>query len=413
MKSGLFFCDSDMHVFEPGDLYQRYMDEKWGDRIPRAKPRTEGTSYVDAWAFLHDFTDAQGQPIRRARYTQQLLGLQNQATRERNGEVAWRFEYGFEHNFDSASQVVAMDREGCDVAVLFRTYPLILDDTLEPEYALAVARAWNDWMTEFCRYAPERLKAACLIPLHDVDLAVDEVRRVKQLGHIAVCLTPEPHNGRHIHDAYYDPLWAELEKLDLAATFHPSQRPNLENVTNRFPGHPNASTLAKTYQNNLDEMMGLGSLILGGVLERFPRLRVAMLEGNCGWVPWLLYRMDDCWEQLGRWATVPLSMKPSDYFLRQCWVSVDAEERLVGDLVRRIGDDNIVFSTDYPHQDSKYPQATDLILRTLSAEELGETTVRKILWDNCARLYKIPKLTTPFVEQPGQRQPAVAARPPS
>jgi predicted TIM-barrel fold metal-dependent hydrolase len=172
--------------------------------------------------------------------------------REVNARVAWRFEHGFEHNFDSASQVEAMDREGCDIAVLFRTYPLILDDTLEPEYALAVARAWNDWMTDFCRYSPERLKAACLIPMHDVDMAVDEVRRVRQLGHIAVCMTPEPHNGRHIHDPYYEPLWAELEKLELAATFHSSQRPNLENVTNRFPGHPNASTLAKTFQNNLD-----------------------------------------------------------------------------------------------------------------------------------------------------------------
>ena len=381
VKDGFLFLDSDMHVFEPHDLFLQYMDPKWGDRIPRAEPRTR-------YGF-HRFNDAHGEPIRRTRF---VVAKQSAGTdgRSRDAFVAHRFEYGLEHQFDAASQVKAMDDEGCDVAVLFRTFPLILDDQLEPEYALAVARAWNNWMTDFCSHAPDRLKPSALIPLHDVDMAVDEARRIKQLGHPGVCLTPEPHNDHHLHDAYYDPLWAELEKLDLAATFHSSQTPNLENVTNRFPGHPNAPTLVGTFQNTPDEMMGLASLIMGGVLERFPRLRVAMLEGNCSWVPWLLYRMDERWEQKGQWEQVQLSLRPSDYFLRQCYVSTDPDERLMADMVKRVGDDNIVFSTDYPHQDSAYPEATNTLLRIMQEEGLSDTTKRKVLWDNCARLYGIP-----------------------
>jgi predicted TIM-barrel fold metal-dependent hydrolase len=113
-------------------------------------------------------------------------------------------------------------------------------------------------------------------------------------------------------------------------------------------------------------------------------MKVAFLEGNCSWLPWWLYRLDDQWAKFGAGETVRLSEKPSTYFLRQCYISVDADERLVEDVVDRLGDDRIVFSTDYPHPDSAYPHATD---EFLSIEGLSNATKGKILWDNCARLY--------------------------
>jgi predicted TIM-barrel fold metal-dependent hydrolase len=381
-KHGYRVMDSDMHVFEPHDLYLKYMDPKWGDRVPRDQPRTR-------YGF-HRFTTADGKPIRKTRVPPELMAANNAVNRQRDAQESIRYQYALEHGFDPASQVHAMDVEGIDVAVLFRTFPLILDEDLEPEYARDLARAWNNWITDFCRYNPSRLKAAGVIPLHDVDIAVEEARRcITELGHVGVCLTPEPHNGRHLHDPYYDPLWAELERLDAPATFHSSQTPNLENVTNRFPGHPNASVLIGVFQNMPDEMMALASMIIGGVLERFPRLRVAMLEANCAWVPWLLYRMDERWEQKGKWEKIQLSLKPSEYFLRQCFVAMDVDEYLVVDVIRRIGADNIVVSTDYPHQDSRYPHALDTLFETFDREGIDSEARRKILWDNCARLYKL------------------------
>jgi predicted TIM-barrel fold metal-dependent hydrolase len=381
-KHGFRFMDSDMHVFEPHDLYLKYMDPKWGPMIPRAEPRKQ-------YGF-HRFAMADGSPVRKSRVPDAVWGDEREVNRRRDEQEGPRFQYGLEHDFDPASQVKAMDDEGIDVAVLFRTFPPILDEELDPEYAIALARAWNDWISDFCRHDPARLKACGVIPLHDVDLAVDETRRIiQEKGHVGVCLTPEHHNGRALHDPYYDPLWATLERLDAPATFHSSQNPNMENVTNRFPGHPNASVLVGVFQNMPDEMMTLAAMIIGGVLERFPRLRVAMLEANCAWAPWLCYRMDERWEQKGKWEKIQLSLRPSDYFLRQCFVAMDVDEYLVGDVVRRLGADNVVVSTDYPHQDSQYPHASDTIFETFDRESLTAEARRKILWDNCARLYKL------------------------
>src|SRR5204862_7986959 len=118
-----------------------------------------------------------------------------------------RSQYGGEHGCAPPSQVRAMDDGGRGGGVWCRTCPPILDRALDPEYARDLARAWNDWITDFCRHEPTRLKAAGVIPLHDADIAAEEARRcIEELGHVGVCLTPEHHNGRALHDPYYDPL---------------------------------------------------------------------------------------------------------------------------------------------------------------------------------------------------------------
>ena len=115
-------------------------------------------------------------------------------------------------------------------------------------------------------------------------------------------------------------------------------------------------------------------------------LKVALLEGNCAWLPWLLYRLDERAELHGALTDVPLSRKPSEYFLDQCYISVDVDEYLVTDVIGRLGDDNIVISTDYPHIDAHYPHAVEEFMETPG---LSNSSLKKILWDNCARLYGV------------------------
>ncbi len=281
-----------------------------------------------------------------------------------------------------------MDAEGIDIAVMFRTSAsmLVSIDSLEPEYSLALCRAFNDWVADYCVENPNRLKATAIVPQHDPKLAALEARRaVEELGAVAIVLLPMPVAGRHLHDAEFDPLWEEIQRLGVPACFHgTSGAASAEYVGGRFAGHPSYRTLLHASTFALELMLAMGSMILGGVLERFPRLKVAFLEGNCSWLPWWLYRLDDQWEKFGVGETVQLSAKPSSYFTRQCYISVDADERLAADMVNRLGDDNLVFSTDYPHPDSAYPHATD---EFLSIEGLSSQTRRKVLWDNCARLY--------------------------
>jgi predicted TIM-barrel fold metal-dependent hydrolase len=372
--------DSDMHVFEPHDLYLKYMNPKWGERIPRGEPRRRHGQIK--------FTLADGRPLRpsgtQALATSPKKGVEESAPGE--AEVAHRYAKPFARDYDSVSQLDAMDVEGLDVAVLFRTFPLHCDDSLEADYANDLCRAWNDWIADFCKADSKRLRPSALITLHDVDLAVDETRRaVAELGAIGLCLVPEPANGRHIHDRYYDPVWREAERLGVPICFHPAASPNTEQAVHRFKGHSNEAVLINAFRNPVELMLAVGSFCAGGVLERFPKLRVAFLEGNCSWLPWALYRLDERWEMRKGYCNEPMSLRPSDYFTRQCFISVDVEEDLVSDVVKRIGDDNVVISTDYPHADSHWPDA----IHHFMAIDMPESARKKILWDNCARLYGV------------------------
>lgn len=133
-------------------------------------------------------------------------------------------------------------------------------------------------------------------------------------------------------------------------------------------------------------MLSVGEVVTGGILSRFPRVRFAFLEGNCSWLPWWLYALDERWKEWGDRELFQQDELPSDLFKRQCWVSVDVDEALVKHVVAEVGDENIVISTDWPHDDSEYPEA---ISTFLDIEGTGEASKRRILWDNCAKLYGI------------------------
>jgi predicted TIM-barrel fold metal-dependent hydrolase len=128
------------------------------------------------------------------------------------------------------------------------------------------------------------------------------------------------------------------------------------------------------------------SLTAGGVFERFPKLRVALLEGNCSWAPWLLTRLDEHYEWVGHYEAPELRRKPSEYFRSNCFLSVEADEETATQYVDWFGDENLVFSTDYPHADSKYPHAVETFLKL----PISDQSKRKILWDNWGRMYDIP-----------------------
>ncbi|MBI3303439.1 MAG: amidohydrolase family protein, partial [Deltaproteobacteria bacterium] len=196
MKQGFQILDADLHVIEPYDLYLKYMDSKWGDRIPRAEPRTLKAGDI------YDFRAADGSPVRkpwREAPPKDALTPSSFRMERRKAQIAPYYEEAVARQFDPVSQLKAMDREGVDVAVLFRTFPLHADEGQEPEYANALCQAWNNWITDFCKENPKRLKAAGLITLHDVNLAIAEARRiVKELGHVGLCMIPQPINGHNV-----------------------------------------------------------------------------------------------------------------------------------------------------------------------------------------------------------------------
>jgi predicted TIM-barrel fold metal-dependent hydrolase len=222
-----------------------------------------------------------------------------------------------------------------------------------------------------------------MISPFDVDLAVAEARRcAKELGFRAVFMRSSTMEGRNWYDKYFAPLWSTLEELKIPVGFHESSSSAARQTGDLF--EPNFM-LRRAVAQPMEQMLGLVSVCSGGVLARHPKLRVAFLEANCTWLPWLLWRLDEGWEREGDIWAKDLTMKPSEYFKRQVFVSVEPDEAGVKYVIDYIGADRLVFSTDYPHGDSKYPQSVESFLQL----KISDDEKRKILWNNCADFYHV------------------------
>lgn len=379
MKQGLRVMDSDIHVLEPSAFWAEYLDPRFRDRAPKAG----GPGSV--------VLELEGKPIpafldrperQRAWRLRMRRALAHGATNEQL-KAAIERRIGGTHPEDMLS---AMDAEGIDLAIVFRTLAAHVStvDGLEPAFAAALCRAFNRWLCDFCKADPQRLKVGALVPLQDTDYAVQEARfAVHELGAVTLVLPSQPINGKAVYERSFDPLWAAAQEMDVAIAFHGIHVGYNDHLGKRYLDN---LVLGHAVGQPVELILALGSVLTGGILSRFPKLRAAFHEGGCSWLPWWLWALDERWE---KWADRELfeqEEKPSELFLRQCFVSVDPRERLAAHVVSELGDDNLVLSSDWPHDDSTYPHAIDTFL---SHEGLSAESKRKILWDNCARLYQL------------------------
>jgi len=409
-RNGFLILDSDLHMMEPDDLWLRYLDEPYRSTNP---PRFFGGQQEKLVEDPDDKggTDAimgmevQGFAI-PAHATQIGATISSNELRRRSRARHPHFQVARAHSFDAASTLTAMDIEGIDVAVMYGTRgrQILCHDDLAPDYAAALARAYNNWAADYCKTDPQRLKFAAQIAMHDVTLAVEELRRcVTELGAVAAIGTPNPVNGQHLHDPACERLWDELERLNVPIGFHPTGNTALrDDAGTRYVGHINFHPIAHAIRNPVELMGALASLTTGGVLERHPSVRAAFLEGTAGWLYWWLWRLDDHWEKFGPGCEFPLKMMPSEYFKRQCCVALDVDEEPAVPVIKAVGADYFVVSSDYPHPDGAFPEA----MQQFMGLDLDDEARRKILWDNCARLYAI---ATPEAPLTREYRPASAA----
>jgi predicted TIM-barrel fold metal-dependent hydrolase len=365
-----------MHIMEPPDLWPRYIDPGFRDLAPRG---VVSENVRDLRTFFP------GEPPPGDR------GLRNSGHNFDRNQALYRDHA--ERGWGPDCQLEAMDREGIDAAVLFPTRGLsiLTRPNMDPRFANAIARGYNDWLGEFCRSNPERLLGAGMVSIHDVNDAVAETRRVVQeYGFRSIFLRANIINGYNWYDPYYEPLWNTLEELDLPVGFHEATGSRSRQTGDHFD--PNFG-IRRIYSQPMENMLAMGAFLCGGVLARHPKMKVAFLEANCSWVPWLVWRADEGYEREGDLFMQDLTEPPSAYFKRQVWVSVEPDEGPAQHTIAEFGCDNLVFSTDYPHGDSKYPEAVNSFLEL----PLSDEEKRKILWDNCARFYAVgePAAVTP------------------
>jgi predicted TIM-barrel fold metal-dependent hydrolase len=382
MREGLQILDADRHVLEPIEMWKEYLPPEYRAGAPYYEAQVPQESLEQRVARLGPkgllpplpVLMLDGQPV-QARLSERA-----------RVEVAWSLSQ--RHADPSAGSTSlhhlrSMERTGVDLAFFYPTSAsfLLRIDGLDPARAAAFARAYNDWLRDFCRAGPERLRGAGALSLHDPVRLVTELERVAGFGWKAVVVPPNPVNGRTLSHPDYEPFWSACERHSIAVAIHEGTHARLptagaDRFTTRFA--LNASS------HPLEQMLALLTLIEGGVLERHPGLRVAFLEAGCGWVPYWLWRLDMAYGYMAGEVPENVRMKPSEYFRRQCFVAIEPEEPGLPEVVRALGTDNLLFGTDYPHAD----HGSDIVDHVISLRAmLSDQLVRKLLWDNPARFY--------------------------
>jgi uncharacterized protein len=377
VRNGLKVFDADSHVVYPPDFWGRYLDARFRDRV---QPPASGAFYapvtVDGRSTLHPevefggFTELLGftEPAVRARYGDDLVG----------------------RGFPGDLLASALAQDGIDLAVVYGPEYAMWTYGIDPELQAGMTRAYNRWGQEMFESSGGRVMAAGPVPLNDVSRAVEEVRYAyEHLGTRCFWARPNHFNGRNLGDRYYDPVWELLQDLDCAFSTHEFQGLTGPSAgSDRFRGYTEWHAALHPHE----AQMAIASMICHGVFERFPRLRCAYMEAGSGWLPSWLGRIDEHLELAGQKEFPELTMTATGYFQRNCWISTECEDRFVSDVVRWLGDDHIVFESDFPHPEAKWPRATE---EFLALDVLGAESKRKILWDNAMDLYRFPVKSLP------------------
>ena len=415
--------DSDSHVVEPPVLWEKHLDPEYRALGKHALWRQEGRtgSYLKINGEIFRDTGNPNLPrhaLWRPGMTWDAIGELDPHTRHPMTEGA----------SDPQTRLADMDAMGVDQTLLYPTwfaegFFLVRD----PDVAYALARAYNDWIADFCRAAPQRLFAAAILPLQNMDFALDELQRVAAVPSFrAVFVRPMFVENRYLNHTRYEPLWAELERLGITAAVHPtpglwnpewtSHGPFFEKVKERLAqpavpgggggpfaggaaasnttffastplGHPLAPILAPW----LDNHMFVASTLIGfAVMERYPAMKVVVAHGKASWMQEVLEKMEASTRVIPLLHHYPVSTEPEEMWEHgNVMLGFDAEERLIQKLPQDFAA-KVVWGSRYPHHDTT--SAWDAIARLRDANVL-EPLIARMMGQNAAAQFGIEPIS--------------------
>ncbi|MDG2304389.1 MAG: amidohydrolase family protein [Candidatus Binatia bacterium] len=365
--------DADGHVLEPADLWETHLEERYRARAIRIGTNDDG----------FEFLEIDGKPAVRTRPgSLGMLGAMGEEMARLSPDRKYNdhIPYG---GGDASERVELADRENLEKVLLYPTLGLLWEAELEdPELSLAYARAYNRWIADFCRDTKGRLVPIAHVSLLDVEGAATELERAVKDGCRGAFVAPFNHNRKAHGHPDHDPLFAKACELDVPIAIHPTIEPTWA-VPIRFKGLGMASEFFYNTMLRQGAQQSLLSFFAYGTLERFPTLKLGVLESGCGWAGAFLDRIDAIYEtNLGR--TTPLKRPPSEYFRRQCFISGDPDETAAPLIMDHVGAECFMWATDYPHPDhpSTWVPALERFVALLSAK-----TRAAFLGENVKRIY--------------------------
>jgi predicted TIM-barrel fold metal-dependent hydrolase len=362
---------SDSHVFEPPDLWRTRIDTAFRDRAPRIE-RIGGTDYI---------------VVERDQILSGIGLISNAGARFEAPETIsaeGRFEDVLRGGYDPEQHLKDMALDGVAGEVLYPSQGLFYFKVADSGLMSAIFRAYNDWLAEFCRTDPARLKGIAMINLDDVRDAIGELERAARLGLCGAMITEYPPEDRRYDQPENEDFWAAAAALEMPLSLHTATR---RQGRIRGAGAPTLRDASSRATKAFYPALSMCDMIFSGVFERHPRLMLAIVEFELSWAPHLLTTMDYTYRERTGEAIYRFKngMLPSDFFHRN--VVLSFQEDAIGIRLRDvIGADNMMWGSDYPHSESTFPRSREILAEILRG--VPEDEQAKIAGANTARVYK-------------------------
>ncbi len=369
MAEDYLLISADSHFVEPPNMWAERIDRKFRDRAPRTVTDLKGKEG-------EYFVCENIEPMSVAGFFG--AGVPSQELPEHNKKS---FAQAPRSVFDPAYRLKDLDRDGVQAEVIYTSMGMPLFGLDDAELRAACFGAFNDWAAEYCSYDPKRLIPLGLITLEDIPAAVAELARIAKKGVRGAMIWAEPASDHPYSAPEYEPFWAAAQDLNMSLSLHI--------LTNRSGTGPtfgqrgmmlNLATIHHAIERTLAVM------VYGGVLEKFPRLKIVSAENDVGWMAYFMYRLDTVQHRMGVLGGMKLPMRASDYIKRQVYATFIADPVFV-DLLGRYPADNVMWSSDYPHTAATFPRSREIVNKRLGM--LPPDQLRKVVRDTAARVYGI------------------------
>ncbi|MGW4365815.1 amidohydrolase family protein [Nocardia takedensis] len=390
-KNDMILISVDDHIIEPPDMFRNHLPKKYADDAPRLVHLEDG---ADVWKFRDTIIPN--------------VALNAVAGRPKE-------EYGLEPDgldeirpgcFDVDERIKDMNAGGILASLNFPSFPGFagrLFATEDSDFSLALVRAYNDWhIDEWCGAYPGRFIPMALPVIWDAELCAAEVRRVAAKGVHALTFSENPAALGYpsFHDPFWNPLWKALVDTDTVLSVHIGSSGRLS-----IPAVDSPPDVMITLQP-LNIVQAAADLLWSRPVKDYPDLKIALSEGGTGWIPYFLERVDRTFEMHATWTLQDFGGKlPSevfrDHFLT-CFISDPVGVR----LRHEIGLDNISWEMDYPHSDSMWPDAPEVLHELLTRENVPDDEIDKMTHLNAMRWYSFD----PFAHVPREKATVGALR---
>ena len=358
---------SDSHIVEPPDLWLERIDPRYKDRAPHLV-HEENT---DQWYVDGDMKFG-------------VIGVNGQAGQRFEDPTKLTVGSTYEEmiprgGYDPNSRVKDMDRDHISGDVIYPSQGLFTYAFPDTDLLNAVFRAYNDWLVDFCKPYPDRLKGIAMINVDRIGEGIGELERCAKMGMPGAMIATRPLEHRYDHPMY-KPLWAAAQDLNIPLSLHTgcARAKDKERLPRDFVTFPLAVTQAQVC---------LAAMVFSGVFERYPKLRVGAVEYELAWAPYFMQSLDGSYELRAQFPT-SVTFKggrlPSDFMLQNVFYSFQ-EDDLGIQLCHYMGVDNIMWGSDYPHAESTFPKSKEIVKRIL--EGVADDEKAKIAGLNTARMY--------------------------